>query len=84
MFDVKDTFDLLKGLLNILSEYEQVKDDPLDKSKIVCSTFRSPVFFFFLLLTLGFVSGYFEQNSIRSMDLARTPSRTLIRQNPHI
>lgn len=35
MFEVKDTFDLLKGLLNILSEYEQIKDDPIDKSKIV-------------------------------------------------
>ena len=39
MFEVKDTFDLLKGLLNILSEYEQIKDDPIDKSKIVCSVF---------------------------------------------
>jgi hypothetical protein len=35
MFDVKDTFDLLKGLLNILAEYDQIKDDPIDKSKIV-------------------------------------------------
>ncbi|KAF9793311.1 hypothetical protein BJ322DRAFT_1033950 [Thelephora terrestris] len=34
MFEVKDTFDLLRGLLNILSEYEQIKDDPIDKSKI--------------------------------------------------
>lgn len=40
MFEVKDTFDLLRGLLNILSEYEQIKDDPIDKSKIVCSIFR--------------------------------------------
>lgn len=40
MFEVKDTFDLLKGLLNILSEYEQIKDDPIDKSKIVCSDVR--------------------------------------------
>jgi len=39
MFEVKDTFDLLKGLLNILSEYEQIKDDPIDKSKIVCRIF---------------------------------------------
>lgn len=39
MFEVKDTFDLLKGLLNILSEYEQIKDDPIDKSKIVCNIF---------------------------------------------
>ena len=36
MFEVKDTFDLLKGLLNILSEYEQIKDDPIDKPKMVC------------------------------------------------
>ena len=35
MFEVKDTFDLLKGLLNILSEYEQIKDDPIDKPKMV-------------------------------------------------
>jgi hypothetical protein len=39
MFEVKDTFDLLKGLLNILSEYEQIKDDPIDKSKIVGNIF---------------------------------------------
>ena len=44
MFEVKDTFDLLKGLLNILSEYEQIKDDPIDKSKIVCSIFRQAGF----------------------------------------
>ena len=40
MFEVKDTFDLLKGLLNILSEYEQIKDDPIDKSKIVCDIIK--------------------------------------------
>lgn len=39
MFDVKDTFDLLKGLLNILSEYEQIKDDPIDKPKMVRYSF---------------------------------------------
>lgn len=39
MFEVKDTFDLLKGLLNILSEYEQIKDDPIDKPKMVCIFF---------------------------------------------
>ena len=39
MFEIKDTFDLLKGLLNILSEYEQIKDDPIDKPKMVCATF---------------------------------------------
>jgi len=36
MFEVKDTFDLLKGLINILAEYEQIKDDPIDKPKMVC------------------------------------------------
>ena len=40
MLEVKDTFDLLKGLLNILSDYEQIKDDPIDKSKIVRCTFQ--------------------------------------------
>jgi len=35
MFEVKDTFDLLRGLLNILAEYEQIKDDPIDKPKMV-------------------------------------------------
>lgn len=35
MFEVKDTFDLLKGLINILTEYEQIKDDPTDKPKTV-------------------------------------------------
>ena len=36
MFEIKDTFDLLKGLINILTEYEQIKDDPIDKPKMVC------------------------------------------------
>ena len=39
MFEVKDTFDLLKGLINILTEYEQIKDDPTDKPKTVCGIF---------------------------------------------
>jgi len=39
LFEVKDTFDLLKGLLNILAEYEQIKDDPIDKPKMVCDVF---------------------------------------------
>jgi len=34
MFEVKDTFDLLKGLINILTEYDQIKDDPIDKPKM--------------------------------------------------
>ena len=40
MFEVKDTFDLLKGLINILTEYEQIKDDPIDKPKMVCAILR--------------------------------------------
>jgi hypothetical protein len=39
MFEVKDTFDLLKGLINILTEYEQIKDDPIDKPKMVSCVF---------------------------------------------
>ena len=42
MFEVKDTFDLLKGLINILTEYEQIKDDPIDKPKMVSCIFCWP------------------------------------------
>ena len=40
MFEIKDSFDLLKGLINILTEYEQIKDDPIDKPKMVCAILR--------------------------------------------
>ena len=79
MFEVTDAFDLLKGLLNILSEYEQIKDDPIDKSKIVRGVIFSrggvPS-----SLTLRSLSGYSGLNSTRSKGWVTTPCPTQTRR----
>jgi len=81
MFEVKDTFDLLKGLINILTEYEQIKDDPIDKPKMVC---HSSDELNFLSADLGSLSGYSGLNSTRSMGWGNTPCPTRTRLKPPI
>jgi len=69
MFEIKDTFDLLKGLINILTEYEQIKDDPIDKPKMVLNPLAG---WTFSPLTPNPLSGYSGLNSTRSKDWGNT------------
>jgi hypothetical protein len=47
LIEVKEPYDLLKGLLNTMNEYEQSKDkeDIGDKPKMVCSLYRGDCYF---------------------------------------